>query len=447
MEWRGPTSPWRFKHFLSIVVIFSSFLINLSDSLPQSGHEYSQNTLQALNGLINEVGYNTDQHRVENSSDNSKALVVGITVCLAFIFAIAGIFIGIYFHVDDVVPCMNKLVGTSKRIQRLLQDDADDKKSLVGEDRWDMLSEQNNGFVHSCPAEAYPMRKCIQDKAYKSPHAPRKQTTGPTRDPGLEPIVNITSRSHSSARSVVSDGGADTISLLSWKSGTSKKSWKSQGSGRSGRSAKSSRSAKSAKSSKSGRSYRSSSSKRSSKSAKSGRSKSSDTMSQHSFYLTDSQSVTGIPGATMMGSTPVPGARVAHTTGAGSSFATGSGNSGSGFGGGLSGIGSGYHANVSGSAHGSNYGGSIHGRSESRSRMASQDGDDTMSIHSHSSRLSRSSKRSTRSKKSIGSSIGKKLRSRSRSRSESRDQCKQEDDVKFHSWGKYVNSDAGEMLF
>ena len=86
---------------------------------------------------------------------------------------------------------------------------------------------------------------------------------------------------------------------------TSKKSWKSQGSGRSGRSAKSSRSAKSAKSSKSGRSYRSSSSKRSSKSAKSGRSKSSDTMSQHSFYLTDSQSVTGIPGATMMGSTEV----------------------------------------------------------------------------------------------------------------------------------------------
>lgn len=132
---------------------------------------------------------------------------------------------------------------------------------------------------------------------------------------------------------------------------------------------------------------------------------------------------------------------------AGSSFATGSGNSGSGFGGGLSGIGSGYHANVSGSAYGSNYGGSIHGRSESRSRMASQDGDDTMSIHSHSSRLSRSSKRSTRSKKSIGSSIGKRLRSRSRSRSESRDQSRQEDDVKFHSWGKYVNSDAGEMLF
>merc|ERR1712127_806829 len=102
MEWRGPTSPWRFQRFLSVVVIFSVFLTKSSNSLPQSANEYSQNTLQALNGLINEVGYNTDQHLVENSSDNSQALVVGITVCLAFIFAIAGIFIGIYFHVDDV---------------------------------------------------------------------------------------------------------------------------------------------------------------------------------------------------------------------------------------------------------------------------------------------------------------------------------------------------------
>ena len=201
---------------LLIFVIFTSSVC-LAQS--RSGNEYSQKQRQLLNGLINEVGYNSDTHLVENSENNSKALVVGITVCLAFIFAIAGIFIGIYFHVDDVVPCMNKLVGTSKQIQRLLQDDADDKKSLVGEDRWDVLSEQNNGFVHSCPAEAYPMRKCIQDKAYKSPHAPRKQTTSIIRDPALEPIVNITSRSHSGSRSVISDQ-ADTISLLSWKSGT-----------------------------------------------------------------------------------------------------------------------------------------------------------------------------------------------------------------------------------
>ena len=45
------------------------------------------------------------------------------------------------------------------------------------------------------------------------------ENVGTTLDPALEPIVNITSRSHSGSRSVISDQ-ADTISLLSWKSGT-----------------------------------------------------------------------------------------------------------------------------------------------------------------------------------------------------------------------------------
>ena len=88
------------------------------------------------------------------------------------------------------------------------------------------------------------------------------------------------------------------------------------------------------------------------------------------------------------------------------------------------------------SLSGSNHGGSIF--DDNKSRYTSRDNDDAMSVSS------RGSKSSRRSKKSIGSSISKRLRSRSRSR-DSHHGGHQEDS-KFHAWGQYVNSNAGQDI-
>ena len=47
----------------------------------------------------------------------------------------------------------------------------DDTKSIIGTDAMSTLQKQNEtGFVHSCPAEAYPMKKQIYERANKTPH-------------------------------------------------------------------------------------------------------------------------------------------------------------------------------------------------------------------------------------------------------------------------------------
>ena len=109
----------------------------------------------------------SSSHTLEPPPDH-KGLVTAITIVFAFVFAVAGVFIGVYFRVERVLKCIDRIGGTNT-----LENDPliDDTNSIIGSDAMTTLQKQNEtGFVHSCPAEAYPMKKQIYERANKTPH-------------------------------------------------------------------------------------------------------------------------------------------------------------------------------------------------------------------------------------------------------------------------------------
>ena len=97
-----------------------------------------------------------------------KGAATAIIVVFAFFFAVAGVFIGVYFRVERVLKCIDRIGGSKSLDTEAL---IDDTKSIIGTDAMSTLQKQNEtGFVHSCPAEAYPMKKQIYERANKTPH-------------------------------------------------------------------------------------------------------------------------------------------------------------------------------------------------------------------------------------------------------------------------------------
>ena len=142
---------------------------------------------------------------------DQKSLVVGITVVIAFVFAIAGIFIGVYFRIERFLRCIDRVGGTSELEDPLI----DDTKSIIGSDAMTTLQKHNEtGFVHSCPAEAYPMKKQIYEKANRTPHVARR-SIGPDL-PQADPLMIATPTTSRRKREGSITG--DTMSLSSFKS-------------------------------------------------------------------------------------------------------------------------------------------------------------------------------------------------------------------------------------
>ena len=119
--------------------------------------------------IISKIGeMNPSSSHVLEPPPDHKGLVMAITIVFAFVFAVAGVFIGVYFRVERVLKCIDRIGGTNN-----LENDPliDDTNSIIGSDAMTTLQKQNEtGFVHSCPAEAYPMKKQIYERANKTPH-------------------------------------------------------------------------------------------------------------------------------------------------------------------------------------------------------------------------------------------------------------------------------------
>lgn len=91
----------------------------------------------------------------------------------------------------------------------------DDAKSIISGHAMSTLIKQNEtGFVHSCPAEAYPMKKQIYEKAHRTPHVARR-TIGPDL-PQADPLMIATPTTSRRKREGSITG--DTMSLSSFKS-------------------------------------------------------------------------------------------------------------------------------------------------------------------------------------------------------------------------------------
>ena len=53
-----------------------------------------------------------------------KSLVVGIAVVIAFVFAVAGIFIGVYFRIERFLRCIDRIGGSNDtEAEALINDD------------------------------------------------------------------------------------------------------------------------------------------------------------------------------------------------------------------------------------------------------------------------------------------------------------------------------------
>jgi len=161
--------------------------------------------------IISEVGNNpTAMHEFEPPPDH-KGVVTAITIVFAFIFAVAGVFIGVYFRVERVLKCIDRIGGSNSLDTEAL---IDDNKSIIGTDAMSQLQKQNEtGFVHSCPAEAYPMKKQIYEKANKTPHTARR-SIGPEL-PQADPLMIASPRQSRKREGSIA---GDTISLASFKS-------------------------------------------------------------------------------------------------------------------------------------------------------------------------------------------------------------------------------------
>merc|ERR1719356_393555 len=160
--------------------------------------------------IISEVGSsNSGEIKALEPPADHKGAATAIIVVFAFFFAVAGVFIGVYFRVERVLKCIDRIGGSNSLDTEAL---IDDTKSIIGTDAMSTLQKQNEtGFVHSCPAEAYPMKKQIYERANKTPHTARK-SIGPEL-PQADPLMIASPRQNRKR-----DSMADTISLASFKS-------------------------------------------------------------------------------------------------------------------------------------------------------------------------------------------------------------------------------------
>ena len=135
----------------------------------------SQADLSGAPRIISEVGSsNSGEIKALEPPADHKGGATAIIVIFAFIFAVAGVFIGVYFRVERVLKCIDRIGGSNSLDTEAL---IDDTKSIIGMDAMSTLQKQNEtGFVHSCPAEAYPMKKQIYERANKTPHTGKCKT-------------------------------------------------------------------------------------------------------------------------------------------------------------------------------------------------------------------------------------------------------------------------------
>ena len=136
---------------------------------PHLSTPVKQADLSGAPRIISEVGSsNTGEIKALEPPADHKGAATAIIVIFAFIFAVAGVFIGVYFRVERVLKCIDRIGGSNSLDTEAL---IDDTKSIIGMDAMSTLQKQNEtGFVHSCPAEAYPMKKQIYERANKTPH-------------------------------------------------------------------------------------------------------------------------------------------------------------------------------------------------------------------------------------------------------------------------------------
>lgn len=163
--------------------------------------------------VIKAIGLAQESDETGEDVDPSgqKNMILAISVIIAFVFAVAGIFIGVYFRIERFLKCIDRIGGTSELERPLLDDDT---KSIIGDDAMSTLKTQNEtGFVHSCPAESYPMKKQIYEKANRTPHVARR-SIGPDL-PQADPLMIATPMTRRKREGSIA---GDTMSLASFKS-------------------------------------------------------------------------------------------------------------------------------------------------------------------------------------------------------------------------------------